>query len=100
MDLVGAYKDNMREVNDEAIRRASIFVNSRASTLEDIGEIAIPLKNHVISKEDILADHFELATGGHPGRTKDDEITLFKNGGGGHLDLMTARFVAGEQVSS
>jgi ornithine cyclodeaminase len=76
------------------MRLASIFVNARASTHEDIGEIAIPLKTGVIERADILADHLDLAREKHPGRTSEDEITLFKNGGGGHLDLMTARFVA------
>lgn len=94
LDLVGAYKKDMREADDETMRIASIFVNSRESTLDDIGEIAIPIKNGVITEQDILADHFQLARGKHSGRASDDEITLFKNGGGGHLDLMTARFVA------
>ena len=73
---------------------ASIFVDSRESTLDDIGEIAVPIEKGVITEQDILADHFQLARGKHSGRASDDEITLFKNGGGGHLDLMTARFVA------
>lgn len=94
LDLVGAYKKDMREADDEAIRIASIFVDSRESTLDDIGEIAIPIANGVIDEAEILADHAELARGDHPGRTSGEEITLFKNGGGGHLDLMTARFVA------
>ncbi len=94
LDLVGAYQKEMREADDEAMRKSSIFVDSRSSTIHDIGEIAIPIENGVISEDDILADHFQLARGEHPGRQSDDEITLFKNGGGGHLDLMTARFVA------
>lgn len=94
LDLVGAYKKNMREADDTALQLASIFVNSRASTIEDIGEIAIPMARGIISESDILADHFQMARGEHLGRQQDDEITLFKNGGGGHLDLMTARFVA------
>lgn len=93
LDLVGAYKSDMREADDEAIRRSSIFVNARQSNIELIGEIAIPLATGIITEDQILADHVDLARGEHPGRTNHDEITLFKNGGGGHLDLMTARFV-------
>jgi ornithine cyclodeaminase len=93
LDLVGAFNERMRETNDEALRRASIFVDSRASTLGEIGEITIPIAEGVITEDDILADHFDFSCGKHPGRTGADEITLFKNGGGGHLDLMTARFV-------
>ncbi|MDH3663442.1 MAG: ornithine cyclodeaminase [Alphaproteobacteria bacterium] len=93
LDLVGAFKPDMRETDDDAIRRCSIFVNSRQSTIEHIGEIATPLRSGVITEDQILADHFDLARGDHPGRSGAKEITLFKNGGGGHLDLMTARFV-------
>ncbi|MEM9627480.1 MAG: ornithine cyclodeaminase [Pseudomonadota bacterium] len=93
LDLVGAFKPDMREADDEAVRRSSIFVNARSSTIEHIGDIAIPLATGLITEDRILADHVDLVRGHHPGRTGDDEITFFKNGGGGHLDLMTARFV-------
>lgn len=93
LDLVGAFTREMRETDDEAMRRASVFVDSRASTLEDIGELAIPLASGVITEDDVLADLFDLCNATHPGRRSDEEITLYKNGGGGHLDLMTARYI-------
>lgn len=93
LDLVGAYTPEMREADDDAVQRAGIFVDSRQTAVRPIGELAIPLHAGLISEASILADHFQLSRGLHPGRESDDEITLFKNGGGGHLDLMTARFV-------
>jgi alanine dehydrogenase len=93
LDLVGAYTPEMRETDDDAVRRARIFVDSRQTAVHPIGELAIPLRAGRISEADILADHFQLSRGLHPGRESADDITLFKNGGGGHLDLMTARFI-------
>jgi ornithine cyclodeaminase len=93
LDLVGAYTPEMREADDEAVRRASLFVDSRETAVHSIGELAIPLREGVIAEDRVLADLFDLCQGRHPGRQSADEITLFKNGGGGHLDLMTARFV-------
>ncbi|BBA37178.1 ornithine cyclodeaminase [Methylocaldum marinum] len=93
LDLVGAFTPDMREADDTAIRRAKIFVDSRETTIAQIGELLIPIRDGVISEADILADHFQLCRGVHPGRRAAAEITLFKNGGGGHLDLMTARFI-------
>lgn len=93
LDLVGAFTAEMREADDTAIRRAKIFVDSRETTIAHIGELLIPIREGVISEADILADHFQLCRGVHPGRRAAAEITLFKNGGGGHLDLMTARFI-------
>lgn len=92
LDLVGAYLPHMREADDEAIARSRVFVDWRSSAL-DTGEICIPLSAGAISAEDILGDHYQLAAGAVPGRTCDADITLFKNAGGGHLDLMTAQYL-------
>ena len=92
LDLVGAYTPTMREADDIALQRARIFVDCYDTTLEDIGEIRIPLANGVISRDDILADLYDLAAGA-PGRISASDITLFKNGGGAHLDIMTANAV-------
>ncbi len=93
LDLVGSYTPSMRECDDEALRRASVFVDSSWSAIEDCGEITSTLERGVLSRADILADNFKLVRGEHHGRTRDDEITLFKNGGGGHLDLMVAQYL-------
>ena len=93
VDLVGAFTPDMREADDQTIRRSRLFVNSRLTTIGEIGELMIPIKNGVISEADVLADHYDLCRNKHPGRTSDQEITVFKNGGGGHVDLMTARFI-------
>lgn len=82
----------MRETDDDALRKARIFVDSRDTTLEHIGEIKTPLEEGVIEHTDILADFYELPSGAFD-RGSDDEITIFKNGGGAHLDLMTGRYI-------
>ena len=92
VDLIGAYRADMREADDEALRRSRIFVDSRGTTMEDIGEIRIPLESGVIGESAILADYYDIADGGFR-RETDDEVTLFKNGGGAHLDLMTSRYI-------
>lgn len=90
IDLIGAYRPDMREVNDTALRRARIFVDSYDTTVDHIGEIKIPLASGVISRSDLVADFYEPDIFK---RTSDDEITLFKNGGGAHLDLMTSGYI-------
>lgn len=90
LDLVGSYLPHMREADDGAVTGADVYVDSRDSATET-GELAIPLAAGVITPDDILADHYQLAAGAAPGRTDPDRITLFKNGGGGHLDLMAAQ---------
>lgn len=100
VDLVGAFTKTMREADDEVFRRAKIYVDSRASTIGEIGEITIPMQTGVFGEDDIVADHYQLSRGEKPGRKNDDEITVCKNGGGGHLDLMTARLIYDRVVAA
>ncbi|THD85545.1 ornithine cyclodeaminase [Aliigemmobacter aestuarii] len=92
LDLIGAYRPDMREVDDEALRRARIFADSRATTIHHIGEFKDPIARGVISEGDIVADYYDLASGAFR-RTSPDDITISKNGGGAHLDLMTASYI-------
>ncbi|MGV6811360.1 MAG: ornithine cyclodeaminase family protein [Brevirhabdus sp.] len=92
VDLIGAYRPDMREVDNTALTRARIFVDSRETTVDHIGELKTPIASGVITADDVLADYYEIAAGGFT-RQCDDDITLFKNGGGAHLDLMTSRYI-------
>jgi ornithine cyclodeaminase len=90
LDLIGAYTPHMREVDDLAMQRARVFVDSRATTLHHIGELMAPLANGAITEANVVADFYQPAGFA---RRSDDEITIAKNGGGAHLDLMTAAYI-------
>jgi ornithine cyclodeaminase len=89
VDLIGAFRAEMRETDDALLQKARLFVDNRSTTLHHIGELKIPLASGAITESDILADLYDLNQG-YVGRTDPDDITVFKNGGGAHLDLMTA----------
>jgi ornithine cyclodeaminase len=93
VDLIGAYTPTMREADDEAMRRARVHVDYRGSTIGESGELIQPIASGAITEQDVLGDLFDLCQGRTPGRRAADEITLFKNGGGSHLDLFTAEFL-------
>lgn len=92
IDLIGAYRPDMREADDMALQRAEIFVDSRETVLEHIGELMDPLARGVINTNSVKGDFYDIAGGGFRRQSK-DEITLFKNGGGAHLDLMSSRYI-------
>ncbi|MDG1281558.1 MAG: ornithine cyclodeaminase [Pseudorhodobacter sp.] len=92
LDLIGAYRPDMREVDDTALQNARLFVDSRATTIHHIGELMIPLAAGAITESHISADFYDLAKGAFQRRTE-TEITIAKNGGGAHLDLMTAAYI-------
>lgn len=81
IDLVGAYTPDMRESDDEAVRRAILFVDTFDGALTEGGDLVQPLESGLIARSDIAADLAMLCRGDHPGRTRDDQITLFKSTG-------------------
>lgn len=90
LDLVGAFTPAMRESDDAAVRIANLFVDTREGGLNEAGDIVQPLKSGVIKEGDIQADLYDLCRGNHPGRTQEDEITLFKSTGAALEDLAAA----------
>jgi ornithine cyclodeaminase len=90
LDCVGAFKPTMRETDDEAVRRARIFVDTRAGAFAEAGDILQPLQAGVIGKDAVLGDLFELCRGTAAGRRSADEITLFKSVGASIEDLAAA----------
>lgn len=93
LDMIGSHKPTTRETDDDAIRKSSIFVDSREGALHETGELAIPIAEGIISENDVKADIVELVKGIHPGRTSPEEITLFKSAGLAVEDLAAALLV-------
>ncbi|MGG7567779.1 ornithine cyclodeaminase family protein [Rhodovulum sp. DZ06] len=95
VDLIGAFTAEMREADDALIASGALFVDSRETTIHHIGELKIPIAAGVIGPDHVRADFYDLAAGA-PARPSDDAVTVFKNGGGAHLDLMIADWIARE----
>jgi len=91
LDLVGAYAPDTREADDACFRRARVFTDYRPSA-HDVGEIRLPMASGALRVTDLIGDLYDLARG-MVGRRAPSDITLFKNAGGAHLDLMTASFL-------
>ncbi|MGH6923586.1 MAG: ornithine cyclodeaminase family protein [Propylenella sp.] len=90
LDLVGTYTPAMRESDDVAVRRARIFVDTRAGALKEAGDILQPIRAGVIAEADIGGDLFDLCRGEVQGRRSNEEITLFKSVGTALEDLAAA----------
>ena len=90
LDLIGGFTPKMREADDDCIRRAAVFCDTRAGATVEAGDLTQPLASGVLKLEDIPADLYDLCRGNHPGRTRDDEITLCKAAGAALEDLASA----------
>ncbi len=91
IDLVGSYTPQMREADDDTMRRAILFIDT-STALEESGDLVIPIQKKIIQASDIQADLKELCLGIHPGRTDTKSITLFKSVGYALEDLIAADY--------
>ncbi|MFT5755467.1 MAG: ornithine cyclodeaminase/alanine dehydrogenase-like protein (mu-crystallin family) [Alteromonadaceae bacterium] len=94
LDMVGAYRPDMREMDDECLLRARVFVDNFDSALRETGDIAIPLSKGVITEHDIEADLFSLCKKDTIVTRQADDITVFKSVGHALEDLIAAKLVA------
>lgn len=92
VDLIGSFTPEMRESDDDVVRRATVFADTRSDGIL-AGDLAQPIADGIISEDDIAADLFELTTGVHPGRTSTEQITMFKSAGFALEDVAAARLV-------
>ena len=92
VDLVGAFKKDMREADDETITKASVYVDTFQGGLKESGDIVTPLQNGTLKEEDIKADLFQLCSNQKTGRSSEKEITLFKSVGHALEDLAAANY--------
>lgn len=90
VDSCGAYNPAMRETDDDLVRRARIFVDTRAGAFGEAGDILQPLKAGVITESAVLGDLTDLARATMQGRQSPDEITFFKSVGASIEDLAAA----------
>jgi ornithine cyclodeaminase len=86
LDLVGSFKPNMREADDDSMRGAFIAVDTLAA-LEDSGDLIVPLARGVMAKRNISLLNELVA---RPLETPRPHKTVFKSIGVAHADLAVA----------
>ena len=95
LDLVGAYRPDMREADGAALARALCVVDTRAGAMAEAGDIVQALSEGAIAPGHVAAELADLVRGSHPGRTDPAQVTLFKSVGWAGEDLAAALLAAG-----
>lgn len=90
LDMIGAYKPDMREMDDEALARANVYVDNLDGAIKETGDLAIPISEGNFKAEDIKADLFDLAKGKKTIQRNAKDITIFKSVGHALEDLAAA----------
>lgn len=94
INAVGACRPDWQEIADDALRRARLYVDSRAAAAQESGDVI------AAGVERVVGEIGEVVTGAVPGRTSPDEITLFKSLGLAVEDVVTAELVYRNAVKS
>jgi ornithine cyclodeaminase len=93
INAVGSSIANARELDSATMAASSLFVDRRESTINESGDYLFALREGVIKDDHIRAEIGEVLIGAAPGRTSNDEITLFKSLGLAVEDLAAAAFI-------
>jgi len=93
INAIGAYKPHMQELDIDIMKNSSLFVDDKAACIAEAGDIVIPLNKGIINPDHIRAQLGDVVTGKSPGRSNEDEITVFKSVGLAIQDLLVANDV-------
>jgi alanine dehydrogenase len=85
INAVGAPRPDWRELDDEVLRRAKVYVDSREAAMKESGD--------VIAAGGVFAEIGEVAAGTKLGRQSEEEVTLFKSLGLAVEDVAAAELV-------
>jgi ornithine cyclodeaminase/alanine dehydrogenase-like protein (mu-crystallin family) len=90
VNAVGACRPDWRELDDETVGRARLYVESREAAMQESGD--------VIAAGEVFAEIGEVIAGTRPGRQTPDEVTLFKSVGVAVEDVVSADLVYREAL--
>jgi ornithine cyclodeaminase/alanine dehydrogenase-like protein (mu-crystallin family) len=90
VNAVGSSSPTARELDGDVVAAASLFVDRRESALNEAGDYLLAVEEQGIGPDHILAELGDVLVGAHPGRRRDDELTVFKSLGLAVEDLAAA----------
>jgi alanine dehydrogenase len=93
INAVGSHRPDLREIDGPTLTRATIVVDSRDAIMVECGDILLALKEKSIGENHIHGEIGEVLAKIKPGRTRRDELTLYKSVGIAIQDVAAANLV-------
>lgn len=87
---IGADMEGKEEIDPEIFRSARVFADDLDQCVR-VGEMELPVKRGILSKQDVAGELGQLLAGAVPGRTDAAQTTIFDATGLALLDLVTAK---------
>lgn len=93
LDLIGAFKPEMRESDDAAIAGGLLYADTREGVMSEAGDVLQPIRSGAITEAHIQGDLFDLCRSEATFERKDEDCTVFKSVGASLEDLAAAMLV-------
>lgn len=90
---IGSHSPDARELDTETVRRSKVIVDHLPACLAEAGDLILPIREGAFAENRVHASIGEVIAGLKPGRTSEEEITLFKSVGLAVQDAATAALV-------
>ncbi|HXJ78770.1 MAG TPA: ornithine cyclodeaminase family protein [Candidatus Methylomirabilis sp.] len=90
INAIGANVANRRELEVDLLRGSRVVVEYKEQAFQEAGDLVVPMKAGEITADIVAAELGEVVTGAKPGRTSDDQITVFKSIGVAIEDVSVA----------
>lgn len=98
INAVGAYTPEMQELPAATVARATLVVDATEAALEEAGDLIAPLRDGLVGHEHFERELGMVVAGDAPGRTSDDEVTLFKSVGNAVQDVSVGKLAVDRAV--
>lgn len=89
INAIGSDSIGKQELHEDLVSKATLFADKRAQSIR-IGEMQKPLELRLVEKSHVRAELGEICAGIKPGRTRENEITIFDSTGVAFQDLVVA----------
>ena len=100
INAIGSHAPGLRELDTASIQRARIICDQLDACMAEAGDLQIPVEDGDYAWSDIAGDLGDVVNGNTPGRTSDDEVTIFKSVGLAIQDISCAALVYREAVAN
>jgi ornithine cyclodeaminase/alanine dehydrogenase-like protein (mu-crystallin family) len=91
VNAVGAFTPTARELPTALVRRARVYVDTRAGAYAEAGDLLLPVQEGAFRLDDVAGELGEVLLGRVPGRAAPHEVTIYKSVGAAFLDAVSAR---------
>jgi alanine dehydrogenase len=93
INAIGSHRPDARELDGATLARSKVFVDSREAIMAECGDVLLALEEKSVMQDHVQTEIGEVLAGTKPGRSKPDEVTLYKSVGIAIQDVATADLV-------